>query len=468
MNTLLTIFLFFLIISFLVFVHELGHFLAAKIVGVPVKQFAIGFGKDIIAKSYKGTKYSFKIFPLGGFVDLEGETKDISPNSFRNKSLPAKLFVLSAGVLMNIIFTTIFLGITLSFTNFTFALPKFNEFKFTHTDRVAEYFPVTILEVSEDSPFKNQINDKESIVGINGTRFKNFSEFYSLIEGSSGESSKFEFIDLETFDTYEKDINVDLKYLHGYFPIIISDVLENSASEGELFVGDKLIGFNNSYFVNLEDFFDKLDSIQNQNAIVNLIDDKGEISNREIFVEPATEDGSILQVNLRSYIYGLQLIYDSELGKPSYFINYKKDIISPFAMTYDLFRYQFDTLGNIFSNAFETGDYTEVSNSLGGLPTLGNEVNKVVDVEAFDFLIPLTALVSLSLASFNILPFPALDGGQMVVALIESTTRRKIPDEILGKINLAGFSVLILLSIAINVKDVIHLGWAESVVNIFQ
>ncbi|MDY5821456.1 MAG: site-2 protease family protein, partial [Helicobacter sp.] len=64
-------------LSFLIFFHELGHFLFARLFGVRVLVFSIGFGKKLITKQYKGTEYTLSLIPLGGYVKLKGEiTKD--------------------------------------------------------------------------------------------------------------------------------------------------------------------------------------------------------------------------------------------------------------------------------------------------------------------------------------------------------------------------------------------------------
>ncbi|MDQ5950425.1 MAG: regulator of sigma protease [Patescibacteria group bacterium] len=107
----MTIILFLLILTALIFVHELGHFLAAKKSGIRVDEFAIGFPPKIFSWTRGETKYSINLIPFGGFVKIHGENPDevalTGPDkerSFVNKSKPIQAFVLSAGILMNIIF----------------------------------------------------------------------------------------------------------------------------------------------------------------------------------------------------------------------------------------------------------------------------------------------------------------------------------------------------------------------------
>ncbi len=104
--------------SLVIFVHELGHFVMAKLVGVRVFKFAIGFGKELFGRTIGETRYSFNILPLGGYVkmlgqedfeiDKSGELKvRDDPRSFTNKSVGGRMLIVSAGVVMNIIFAAL-------------------------------------------------------------------------------------------------------------------------------------------------------------------------------------------------------------------------------------------------------------------------------------------------------------------------------------------------------------------------
>lgn len=93
-----------LIFSVIIFVHELGHFLAARAVGVNVLEFAIGMGPAVIKKQGKNTLYSVRAIPMGGFCKLEGEDEDTgSDGDFSTKKPLPKIFVLAAGAFMNVL-----------------------------------------------------------------------------------------------------------------------------------------------------------------------------------------------------------------------------------------------------------------------------------------------------------------------------------------------------------------------------
>ena len=94
-----------IMLGFLVFIHEGGHFLVAKLCKVKVNEFAIGFGPTIFTKEKGGTKYALRLIPLGGFVSMEGEEeRSDAEGSFSNASIGRRIAIAAAGGLVNIIF----------------------------------------------------------------------------------------------------------------------------------------------------------------------------------------------------------------------------------------------------------------------------------------------------------------------------------------------------------------------------
>ena len=98
-----------ILFSFIVFFHELGHFLLAKKNGIDVEEFAIGMGPVLISKKYKGTAYCLKLLPFGGSCMMgEDEEATDSPGNFNNKSVWARISVIAAGPIFNFILAFIF------------------------------------------------------------------------------------------------------------------------------------------------------------------------------------------------------------------------------------------------------------------------------------------------------------------------------------------------------------------------
>ena len=94
-----------ILLGFLIFIHELGHFTVAKLCKVKVNEFSIGFGPTIWKKQGKETKYAIRLIPLGGFVSMEGEEEQSeNEGSFSKASIPKRIAIVVAGATVNIIF----------------------------------------------------------------------------------------------------------------------------------------------------------------------------------------------------------------------------------------------------------------------------------------------------------------------------------------------------------------------------
>jgi regulator of sigma E protease len=98
--------------ALLILVHEFGHLISAKAVGVNVEEFALGMGPRLASFEKGGTLYSVRPFPIGGFCRMEGEDEESeSPGAFNNRPIPARALVLFAGSLMNVLLCILMLSI---------------------------------------------------------------------------------------------------------------------------------------------------------------------------------------------------------------------------------------------------------------------------------------------------------------------------------------------------------------------
>ncbi len=108
------------VLALLIFFHETGHFLAAKVQGIRVSGFSIGFGPPLIKRQFQGVTYALRALPLGGFVsfpddDQEENIPKDDPNLLSNRPIPQRLFVISAGVIANLLIAWIVLCIQATF-----------------------------------------------------------------------------------------------------------------------------------------------------------------------------------------------------------------------------------------------------------------------------------------------------------------------------------------------------------------
>ena len=107
----ITILVFIAMLVVIILAHELGHFVTAKIAGVRVEEFGIGFPPRLLSIKRGDTIYSINAFPIGGFVKVAGEEDPSAPGGLASKSIPARLLFLSAGSIMNLLLPLLLLSI---------------------------------------------------------------------------------------------------------------------------------------------------------------------------------------------------------------------------------------------------------------------------------------------------------------------------------------------------------------------
>ena len=115
MSTIFTIVVSVLVFSFLIFIHELGHFLAAKWAGIKVNGFSLGMGPALFSFERGGTLYALRLLPIGGSCEMEGELDDSEDaHAFGNVHVLKRIVVVVAGALMNILLGLILMTIITS------------------------------------------------------------------------------------------------------------------------------------------------------------------------------------------------------------------------------------------------------------------------------------------------------------------------------------------------------------------
>ena len=141
-----------IVLGTLITIHELGHFLVAKACNVKVHKFSIGFGKKLFCKQKGETEYTIRLFPFGGFVQLEGEDeRSDDPRAFNNKPIWQRMLIIVAGATVNIVFAlSLYCGVCL-------------------VDNT--YVTTTLLDVAEDTAiYRAGIRPNDTIKAINGKK----------------------------------------------------------------------------------------------------------------------------------------------------------------------------------------------------------------------------------------------------------------------------------------------------------
>lgn len=448
------IFYFAITIGILVFVHEFGHFAAAKLSKMRVDVFAIGFGKRLfgwnklngfsfgeLPKDWDGqghTDYRLSLLPLGGYVkiagmvdesfDTEFADKEPQPYEFRAKGTLAKMFVITAGVMMNLTLTwVIFWGI--------------NFFQGKEVIKTTQIGYVAEGSLASDAGFKT--NDK--IISIDGDVVANWEETLNkllvdnigkkvtvLINRQGQEASVV--VDTRTVsDAAQNEIFITPAFTQPY----IQDVMKNSpAEDAGVETGDIMLSLNNITLTSIKQT--SLIIQENKDKDLPLVLLRGTDTIRTS-VNPG-EEGMI----------GIQFtdVYSGPVDYQSYgfFASIAKggeDIVNYTFLTFSM-------LKNVISGDVEFGK------AFGGPVKIAQFAAKSAESGMSPFL-RFLAMLSLSLAIINILPFPVLDGGHVVIIAIEGIIRRELPIKVKIAIQNAGFVVLLLLMAFIIYSDIMSL-----------
>lgn len=188
-----TILVFIAVLGLLVLVHELGHFWAAKKAGCGVDEFGIGFPPRLWSFTYKGTLYSINLFPIGGFVKIQGENgeENPSPRSFVTKSFGWKSLIISAGVLMNVLLAYVLITGNLIIGVPTEISPNEQFDRYATLSNRA----VTIVQVLPDSPAADAgLQAGDRIVAIDGVQASNVDETISVLGNAQMNALQIEYL----------------------------------------------------------------------------------------------------------------------------------------------------------------------------------------------------------------------------------------------------------------------------------
>lgn len=163
MSILLQILYTVLVLGVLIFVHELGHFIAAKACGVRVTEFALGMGPAILKKQGKETLYALRLFPIGGYCAMTGEDEEIpdDPRAMRNKPVWMRMIIVTAGAAMNMLLGLICVAIIVCFSN----------------------IPSTVVAQFDENAISSQcglqVDDK--IIAVNGEKIADYTEMATVL-----------------------------------------------------------------------------------------------------------------------------------------------------------------------------------------------------------------------------------------------------------------------------------------------
>lgn len=403
------------LLGFLIFIHEGGHFLVAKLCKIKVNEFAIGFGPTIWKKKGKETTYALRLIPLGGFVSMEGEEERSSnEGSFSQASIPKRIAVVVAGATVNILFALLVFFILIASTG-------------NYVTRTVE--SVVTGEAAESYG----LLPGDEIIAINDKKVHIKKDIDNEVEESQGKEIKVtvkrqkEKVDILLIPTTKMQ-KVTGIYLQGTGNNLtqIAQIDKGSVAEEKgLEVGDEIIAINE---VKIEG---------NQEKLLTLIQ-QDESGTMKITIKRGDEilDYELTPKDVPYYELGIIMKKAGDSFSERMYYGYWETA---------------DFMSSILENVKQLFTGKVGLDQMMGPVGISSVVSSTTGIQDFIYIL---ALISISLGITNLLPIPALDGGKLLLIIIEAIRRKPLQEKTEISIQMLGFAFLIVLSIIVAYQDI--------------
>lgn len=445
MNFLLSILAVAIVLGICVLVHEFGHYIAARLMGVRVEAFSIGFGKRLFGKQIGDTDFRLSLFPIGGYVKMAGEEdydqdpRERKPDEFLAKNRGQKIFILVMGPLMNLVLAY-FIFTVVNITGVDIEKYKLE--------------PPRIGYVQADSPAaKAGILPGDVIRTLNGRKIDTWKDLEFNISASPN----------ETLDVgYEREgklypTNLDVKTISQYgigyvgfssdFKTKIESVTAGlPAANAGMKEGDIIQAINGRPAI----YFQVSELIAANAGKPMVFEVKRDKAVMDLTVTPLEEvkDGvkkGVIGVGMSPYSPAVKVRYglwDATIKSSNDLVNY----------TFILFK----TLKKMIVGKIS-------AKQLSGPIEIAKFSKRAMD-SGFPNLFMFIAFISLQLGILNLFPIPVLDGGHLMILSIETIIRKDFNPKVKNILLNVGFFLLICLMAFAILNDVAKLlphGWAS-------
>ena len=400
------------ILGTLITIHELGHFIVAKLCDVKVNKFSIGFGPKLLKKTSGETEYTLRLIPFGGFVQMEGEElRSENERAFNNKKIWQRIAIVAAGAIVNIVFALLIYFTIASVNN--------------------SYYSTEVTGLTDGPLYEAGIRSGDIILKVNDKKVLMQGDIQTIIE--ENESDEFLFAVQRSGEVLE--IPVTIPYTeNGYLGVAFYESGEivylfddSPASEMDLMPGDVAIAVNGEECLNSTELITEIRKIKNAPITIDVIR-----NGESIKVEGNTTTSS-------SRAYSL----DCVIIEPGFWKGFK------YACNTTEF-YLTATVVGTFEIFTGKAENVEVMGPIG-------IAEKISETSAWEDFFYLMSAISLSLGIFNLLPVPALDGGRILILVIEGIRRKPMKESVEQGLIMAGFMAIIVLALVITISDVIKL-----------
>lgn len=445
-----------ILISLLVLVHELGHYLAARAFGIQVSHFGLGLpiGPILYETKCGDTKITVHAFLLGGYVsfpddDEENEdTKDLpldSPKRFKNKKPWQKAVVVSAGVFANVVFA-LFLVM--------FCAAYYHKLPSSKYDVYIKDFAPEVKSNIADSGLK----PGDKIVSVNGSNIINSYQFIFLVQ-----KSKF-FDGLVSSDIFENKLS-ELKKLN---PNIKDKIKTGEKIKLPQMTPEAQVKVSNNVLIGIEKYeTDEIELTKEQKALSTLLDGKKEFTADKEYnlndVAYALSD-SYKPLSITVLRDGKQLAFDNLKTSKDGLLGVKlevNEIFIPVNNPLEVITHSWDYLV-VNTKLMLLGLWQLVSgkiplSDMHGIVAITKVGGDIIENYGMLKGFLLSAIISIDLAIINLLPIPALDGGHLMFLALEKVVGRELDEKIVEGVSRIFFTLLILLMIYVVFNDIFAL-----------
>ncbi len=431
---------FLIMIGVLITIHEFGHFLFARLFGVKVEVFSIGFGPPIFKWKGKETEYQIALIPLGGYVKMYGEdsmTEPVQgkvdekafndPRSFHAKPRWQKMLIAFAGPLFNIL-----LAIFLFSAVYMMGIKQP-----AYLDE-----PVVVGYVQHGSyAEKAGLRPFDRIVAVGEHPVKNWKEFTMQIGMKAGKKVTLKVIrngkEILIPVSIPENITKESLGISPLLPPIVNKVLKGSPAEkAGLQPGDIILAINGKPIKTWFEIVDFLNTTKKVERLALTIKRKDKIFT--VVVKPKKDE------RLNRYILGITPVIETKTIKYPFFQAIDKGLEKSWELTV--------AIGEVIKGLI-TG---EVSiKTLGGPIAIAQFSGQALETGISAFLLTV-AFISLQLGYLNLLPIPVLDGGLIAILLIESIIGRPLPEKAKEYLAYIGFALIGTLMIFVIFNDILR------------
>jgi regulator of sigma E protease len=426
-------------LSILVGLHEFGHLITAKIFGMRVEKYSIGFPPKIFGFQYGETEYMFGAIPLGGFVKISGmidesmdtEQMKSEPQSWEFRAKPAwqRLIVMLGGIIVNVITGVLVFIMLLYFGGKTY-----------YSTQEVNKHGIQVNTLGKAIGLEN--GDK--IVKINGKEFTNFNDVFNpklILDANSSytviRNGAEVNIPLPNDYITKLSESKDERPFEPSYPFQIKNIMSNSpASKAGLLKGDKILAINGKPIQYFQDLKKELASLKNKQAVIT-VERNGTTQNLNTIVTAEGRIGLEPEILLKADKIQYSFIEAMPLGT---------------AEAFGIITMQIKGFGKIFS-----GDIP-ANKAISGPFKMAEMYGDTFDWTHFWRL---TGLLSMVLAFMNFLPIPALDGGHVMFLTYEMIAGRAPSEKFLENAQKVGMVILLGLMVFAFGNDIYNMDWVQ-------